>query len=281
MSFPPSVADDDTRRDMVASLRVLIDLFEGFGGTDFAYLRDHYGRFAATLGEFDGSWDRNRGVHVLDVGAHWLHQAVLWRRAGYEVTALDLPTTFELDSVRSCAAAEGIHLIPNSDLERCTPLAALPDASFNVVLFTEIIEHVTFNPTRLWREIHRLLAPGGRIIVTTPNYYGWNKRAWNALRFLTGRGGGISVEEILGTGTHGHHWREFSRRELARYFELLSQDFKITKSKTMRSYGPGSLRWWVPLARLAFESFPGLRPNLHLEVELTSHQHGIVMKPSW
>lgn len=254
---------------------MLFELFESYGGTDFAYLREHYGRFSATIGEFDASWNRRQGGRVLDIGAHWLHQAVLWRRSGYDVTAVDLPTTFELENVRRCAKAEGIELVPNSDLENCPALMALPDASFNVVLFTEIIEHITFNPTRMWREIHRLLAPGGRIIVTTPNYYGWNKRAWSGLRFLRGLGGGISVDAILDTNTHGHHWREYSSRELTRYFKLLSRDFRVTKIKAMRSYGPESRRWWVRVVRPAFEALPALRPNLHLEIELIAHQHGV------
>jgi 2-polyprenyl-6-hydroxyphenyl methylase/3-demethylubiquinone-9 3-methyltransferase len=194
----------------VTSLQELLDRFEGYGGTARDYLHQHYGRFAETLVEFDGSWDRSRGVRLLDVGAHWLHQAVLWRLAGYEVTAVDLPATFELDSVRRCAEAEGIKLVPNADLERCPPLADLPDASFHVVLFTEIIEHLTFNPTHLWQELHRLLAPGGRIVITTPNYYAWNGRAWDFKRFFSGFGGGITVDEILNMHTHGHHWREFA-----------------------------------------------------------------------
>lgn len=264
-----------------SSLQDLLDRFGSYGGTDAGYLRHHYGRFAATLAEFDGSWDRGRGVRLLDIGAHWLHQAVLWRLAGYEVTAVDLPITFELENVRRCAEAEGIKLVPNADLERCPPLADLPDASFNVVLFTEILEHLTFNPVQLWRELHRVLAPGGRILITTPNYYAWNGRAWALGRFLRGFGGGITVDEVLATHTYGHHWREYSRHELIRYFCLLSPDFNTVKAKTMRNYYAVPTRKGARLAQSVCELIPGLRPNLHLEVELTSHQHGIVMKPSW
>lgn len=278
MSPFPSSADAHGRADPALSLQVLFELFEAYGGTDVAYLIDHHDRFLATIREFDSSWDRSRGVRILDVGAHWLHQAVLWRRAGYDVTAVDLPTTFELENVRRCAKAEGIELIPDSDLEHCPSLAALPSASFNVVLFTEIIEHITFNPVRMWREIHRLLAPGGRIIVTTPNYYGWNKRAWNVVRFLAGNGGGIPVRDIIQLNTHSHHWREFSKRELVSYFSLLSSDFVAVKVKTARSYRRSASRRSVQVARAICELLPALRPNLYLEVELISHHHGIAVQ---
>lgn len=262
------------------SLPAVTERCQRHGGTDIAYLAHHHQRFLTTLETFDRTWDRRRGARVLDVGAHWLHQAVMWRMAGYAVTALDLPLTLELPSVRSLAEAEGIRLLPNADLEHCPALAGVPDDAFDVVLFTEILEHLTFNPVRFWREIHRVLAPGGRIVITTPNYYAWNGRVWHWGRFLTGFGGGLSVDEILGTHTYGHHWREFARKELIRYFGLLSPDFVTVKALTMRNYYPRSGDR-VPFAERLFERIPWLRPNLHLEIELVAKRHGIVIEPRW
>lgn len=280
MSEPPGTTAARTEVRPLP-LAELLELFEGYGGTDRDYLKHHYSRFVSTLIEFDRSWDRGRGTRVLDIGAHWLHQALLWRRAGYEVTALDLPITFEFGNVQTAADQERIVLLPNPDLERCPALADIPDDSFNIILFTEIIEHLTFNPVHLWREVYRLLAPGGRIVITTPNYYAWNGRAWSWGRFLGGFGGGISVDEILSTHTYGHHWREFSKRELIRYFCLLSPDFNTIKAKTMRNYYPPAHRKWTRVMERIFESVPWLRANLHLEVELTDGLHGIVIEPSW
>ena len=42
-----------------------------------------------------------------------------------------------------------------------------PDASFEVVVCSDVIEHVD-DPQAMLREIHRLLAPGGRLVITTP-----------------------------------------------------------------------------------------------------------------
>lgn len=271
----------DARTIDMFDLEQIRSLFRTYGGTDDDYLKHHYRRFIATLIEFDHTWDRGRGVHVLDVGAHWLHQAVLWRRAGYEVTALDLPITFDFPNVRRAADQEGIVLIPNPDLERPIGFSQLQDSSVDIVLFAEIIEHLTFNPVAFWREIFRVLKPGGRLVITTPNYYAWNGRTWEWGRFIRGFGGGLSVDDILNINTYGHHWREFSKRELIRYFCILSPDFNTVKAKTMRNYYPLPEDEKTGFPRRLWEMFPGLRPNLHLEVELREKSKGIVVNPGW
>lgn len=43
-----------------------------------------------------------------------------------------------------------------------------PDGSFDVILSTEVIEHLE-NPRAVVREWWRLLKPGGRLVMTTPN----------------------------------------------------------------------------------------------------------------
>ena len=47
------------------------------------------------------------------------------------------------------------------------PLAAL-DAAFDTIVCIEVIEHLE-NPRAVFREFHRLLCPGGNLILTTPN----------------------------------------------------------------------------------------------------------------
>ncbi|WP_019465412.1 class I SAM-dependent methyltransferase [Dyella japonica] len=254
-------------------------LFEPHGGTPTDYLDDHYPRFRATLEEFKATWTKP-GKRVLDVGAHWLHQSVMWRQSGFEVIAMDLPGTLQHPSVRSLAGQMDIELLPCPDMEHAHELSALPDDSVDVVLFTEILEHITFNPVGFWRQVHRVLKPGGRILVTTPNYYSWKGRAWQPLRFARGLGGGISVDEVLGKHTYAHHWREYSAREVARYFQLLSPDFSTAKLRLMHTYRLSDVPWKRSVQRL-LDLCPLLRPNIHAEIELTEKRSGIVATPSW
>lgn len=185
-----------------------------------------------------------------------------------------------MESVRKVAEDLDIKLLKCPDLERSRELEALPDNAFDVVLFTEIIEHITFNPVDFWKQIYRVLAPGGRIIVTTPNYYSAKGRAWGAWRFLLGMGGGITVDDVLGLHTYAHHWREFTRAEMVRYFELLSPDFTVVKSRLMPTYALSKVRW-KRVAQRIFDRVPMLRPNLHIEIELPHKVRGIVAQPSW
>ena len=47
----------------------------------------------------------------------------------------------------------------------------LPDASVDTVISCETIEHLP-DPVQALREFSRVLRPGGRLILTTPNYFG-------------------------------------------------------------------------------------------------------------
>lgn len=54
-------------------------------------------------------------------------------------------------------------------LSMILPEAAFPDAAFNVVTMMHVIEHVP-DPTDTLREIHRVLQPGGMLVMETPRY---------------------------------------------------------------------------------------------------------------
>jgi 2-polyprenyl-3-methyl-5-hydroxy-6-metoxy-1,4-benzoquinol methylase len=253
-------------------------IFEANGGTDFGYLAWHFRRFKETKEMYERTAER-KGQRVLDVGAHWLHQAFLYAEDGYRVTAADFPITIDNHVVKSLAGAYGIELIAYTDLETPTAFAAIPDGTFDVILFTEIIEHLTFNPVAMWRELYRLMAPGGRVVVTTPNYYAMKGRAWAPTRTLHGFGSGLPVEEILTVPSHGPHWKEFSMRELLKYFTLLSPDFRIHKAVYMDDYYGGPR---VPAVMRYIESkVPILQRNLHIEVELVRKDKGIVLSPTF
>jgi 2-polyprenyl-6-hydroxyphenyl methylase/3-demethylubiquinone-9 3-methyltransferase len=253
-------------------------IFRNHGGTDFGYLAWHHARFRETKRIFEETHER-RGQRVLDIGAHWLHQALLYAEDGYRVTAADFPITIENHCVKSMAAAYGIERISYENLETPTAFAAIPDGTFDVILFTEIIEHITFNPVAMWTELYRLLAPGGVIVVTTPNYYSVKGRAWALRRTLKGYGSALPVEEILRVPTYGPHWKEYSLRELWVYFTMLSPDFHIHKATYVDDYYKGPKI--SAMLRFLERRLPVLQRNLHIEVTLPSKEQGIVIAPTF
>jgi 2-polyprenyl-6-hydroxyphenyl methylase/3-demethylubiquinone-9 3-methyltransferase len=255
-------------------------LFAAHGGTDRGYLRLHWPRFVRTKALIESA-ARRSNARLLDVGAHWLHQALLFALDGYRVTAADLPGTMTAPNVVALARAHGIALAAIDDLAAPRALAALPDDAFDIVILGEVIEHIAFNPVELWREIHRVTCVGGTIVVTTPNYYALTRRHTARLRTLIGGGNGIGVDEILATPTHGHHWKEYARRELVRYFTRLSPDFVVRRASYVEDAAPPGEAAARRIARAVRRAVPPLRARLHIEVELARKTRGIAIDPAW
>jgi 2-polyprenyl-3-methyl-5-hydroxy-6-metoxy-1,4-benzoquinol methylase len=76
-----------------------------------------------------------------------------------------------------------------------------PDAAFDVVFCSEVIEHMT-SPEILAAEMHRVLKPGGQLVLSTPNSAFWLYRVLGAF--------GYTVSELQ----HPKHFQFFSRRSL-------------------------------------------------------------------
>ena len=92
-----------------------------------------------------------------------------------------------------------------------------PDDSFDVVLFCEMLEHMLMDPMHTLREIHRVLRPGGALVLTTPNV----ARIENVLRLLHGAN---MYDPYSGFGPYGRHNREYTRHELHRLLEFAGFD---------------------------------------------------------
>jgi len=248
---------------------------------DGAYLAAHFPRFVQTLKHASEAWQPATGARVLDIGTHWLHQAALWQAAGYEVTGADVALTLHGSYIEEVANAASIRLLRYQSLEHPLELNALADDSVDLVLFTEVLEHLTFNPVEFWRQIYRVLRPGGRIIVTTPNYYAWRSRLRQLARTVSRQGAGISVHEILAKNTMAHHWKEYAMREVVGYFELLSPDFRCTRRRYMDVRGGAKRSAPQQFANWLLCLIPSWRNNLYLEIDLIGKTRPIAIEPRW
>src|SRR6195952_607127 len=63
--------------------------------------------------------------------------------------------------------APGEYIDLSCDLSQPLPFA---DASFDTIILSDVLEHIP-EPELLWREMTRVLAPGGNVIMNVPFYY--------------------------------------------------------------------------------------------------------------
>ncbi len=105
---------------------------------------------------------------VLDVGAGQGALALRLRDAGYQVSACDMyPEMFKAPGIE-CLRVDAHGRLPYGD------------ASFDLVTAYEVTEHLESH-LGFFREVARVLAPGGKFIFTTPNIMSLKSR----MMFLT------------------------------------------------------------------------------------------------
>jgi SAM-dependent methyltransferase len=84
-----------------------------------------------------------------------------------------------------------------------------PAESFDVVIFSELIEHLALNPVWVLSQIHRVLRPGGVVVITTPNALSLERLD----SYLCGEA--QSVDRFVPAFGYGaRHNREYRPREL-------------------------------------------------------------------
>ncbi len=106
----------------------------------------------------------------------------------------------------------------NFDVEK--DLFPYKKESFDLVLFCEIIEHLTVDPVHSLVQINRLLKKGGSMIITTPNAL----RYENIAKLILGKN---IYDHYSGYGAHGRHNREYTPHELRLLVEALG--FSVTR----------------------------------------------------
>ncbi len=211
--------------DTTAAVHALTALVGAQNGGDGRYFHNQLPRYQRTVERIQSL--RVAPCRTLDIGSHYLHQSVLLSQLGYDVTGMDIELFTGAGFVQDRARRCGIRNITVNNLEAGQ---FLPDhgGTFDLIVFTEILEHITFNPVRFWARVYELLAPGGIVYLSTPNALrpaAW-LRSFKALSMFEGIG--ISVKNIMADVTYGHHWKEYSAVELKRYFAMLSPDFEVT-----------------------------------------------------
>jgi 2-polyprenyl-3-methyl-5-hydroxy-6-metoxy-1,4-benzoquinol methylase len=114
------------------------------------------------------------GGRLLDIGAGSGLTMLFMRELGWLVEGVD----FDASAVE--AARQAGLLVRLGTLEE----QRYPSESFDAIVMAHVVEHV-HEPQDLLAECYRLLAPGGRLVVATPNTRSWGHRrygrAWRGL----------------------------------------------------------------------------------------------------
>lgn len=223
------------------------------------------------------------GATLLDIGSHFLHQAAILSELGYRVIGMDVAEFAGVELIKKRALNFKIqnHVVDRFD--RGDFLNGYED-QIDLVVFSEIQEHITFNPIRFWQRIYHLLKIGGEIYLTTPNSLTVWKMANALKRLLSLRGYGITVEEILGSVTYGHHWKEYSAYEIRLLFQALSPDFNVS----ITAYELRPFEKWIGLkagmrdiARRTSTLFPPFKEELEAVITLRGRSAWHVDPPDY
>lgn len=196
-------------------------------------------------------------LRVLDVGCFPYHLGAALEKMGAEV--------FGIASAHEPIANKKVSIL-NIETDRFP----YKDNTFDLVLCSEVIEHLPHSPVPAIREMYRVTRPRGHILVTTPNI----ARSINQGKMLLGKAPMYSVDAFLenegkGSNLYHRHNREFTLSEVK--LLLSHAGWHVTRAMHFVSYPPfrrrnktdNPLLWTGKFANfLLMRAFPRLADTL-------------------
>ena len=175
---------------------------------------------------------RYAGGKALDVGASPGHVSSLCKLMGMDLTAVDLHPS---EQFPARTGRKPINLYEELSIPVCAADISrekLPfaDGEFSLILFNETLEHLVGSPLIPLAEMARTLAPGGRLILTTPNAASLRNR----LSFLFGRNVFTPLEVAINVSPYKCHNREYTLGEVT---DLTRRAGLKIESATRRNLG--------------------------------------------
>lgn len=146
------------------------------------------------------------------------------------------------------------------------------DATFDVVLFCEILEHLLNDPVAALVQIHRILKPNGTLVLTTPNV----ARLENVARLYAGAN---IYDPYSGHGPYGRHNREYTMLELERLLPAVG--FVIDKAFTADVHANDAFRYADTNKLFSTDKHPGLLGQYLFVRAKRVDAIGSIARPSW
>lgn len=205
-----------------------------------------------------------RGARILDVGCYPPHLLTALQHLGYRISGIA--------SQHEPLTSPNV-VILNIEKDR------LPFRShiFDLVLFSEVMEHLVVNPHIYLSEFHRVLFPHGKLLITTPNAAGLHK----LIPILFGRSTYFPLEQLFAT-THDNgslyhrHNREFIMDELKdvlKKSDFSTQNceffsgYKRQSSARTRANGSPIRKFGRRIAYMIMDFVPHLKDSLYVEAK--------------
>ena len=145
--------------------------YYGSPGAKFTPLIERLVRWSAARTGRNLIRDLHAGSRVLDVGCGRGVLLSAMADAGMEAHGFEISPT----------AAKGADSRAEIRIASSLQQAAYAEGSFDLVILCHVLEHLS-QPAETLREIHRILRPGGRLVVTVPNFSSlqaqWTRSAW-------------------------------------------------------------------------------------------------------
>jgi len=185
--------------------------------TDFErkeFFNYHYWRFLETLKEC-APWV---GGRVLDIGIAPGHVAMALKRLGCEVCGIT-----DHEGLARGRRGQDFDQASRWQQEGFTVRCAVvdrepipfPGGHFDLVVFTEVLEHLVYDPKPLVHEMFRVMKRGGGIVVSTPNA----SRIENRIKGIMGRSLYPRPEDFYFDSPYKRHNREYTLKELIALFQ--------------------------------------------------------------
>jgi len=194
-----------------------------------AYIRSGLLRFRETLAFLPPA---SPGERLLELGgAPYLFSLLLERYTGYVIEVADEPLPGRPRSgevTRVDQRSNEVHSFEAKTFNVETDEFPYDSESFDIVLCCELLEHLVLDPTHMLTEIHRVLKPGGRLLLTTPNVL-----VWRHVAALSWRRKNI-YGPYSGYGVYGRHNREWTEGEVRQL--LHGCGFRVERSEVRDTY---------------------------------------------
>lgn len=251
-------------QDLTASTSPAVEgpFLEGHLAGEIAYMKEHAYRFRWITENLPAS---SESLRIIDIGPtpHTLKIKELY--AHYEIAALD-----RTELLQERLNAVGVQLKTCNLDDEPIPFAS---DSFDVVIFTEVLEHIFAPPSEVLREVGRILRKGGKLLLSVPNI----ARLMNRLKLLFGitplKHPDITMQK---NWIHGHgHVHEYTVKEITGL--LAACGFQIARMDMLQPPVRSPLRedeisTSYALAKTAYLAFAYLVPNFRQTICIECHK---------